>query len=91
MIREIIDNMNFNIHNKANQKIIKNLVKFNFNKEKSKNWNIEISNCCICLNNIENNEEVNFLPCEHLFHWNCCLNWLKIKNKCPICRLEIKD
>ena len=29
------------------------------------------------------------LPCEHMFHWNCCHTWLKQNNTCPVCRLEL--
>ena len=70
--------------------IIKKLKKINFNEENYKKCekNEKIS-CPICLNDIEQNEEVFIFPCEHLFHTNCALNWLKIKTECPLCRHEL--
>ena len=59
--------------------------------KKDKNGKIELPSCCICLNDIEKNEETVLLPCGHMFHWNCCLNWLKRNNTCPMCRFVIKD
>ena len=43
--------------------------------------------CPICY---ENNNEKNWveLPCRHKFHNECILEWLKIKNICPVCRQE---
>jgi hypothetical protein len=59
--------------------------------KKDKNGKIELPSCCICLDDIKKNEETVLLPCGHMFHWNCCLNWLKRNNTCPMCRFEIKD
>ena len=76
-----------------NEKAIKKLNRFILNDEKckkDKDGNIEINNCCICLNDLKKNEEVVLLSCKHIFHWNCGLNWLKIKNVCPLCRYHIK-
>ena len=59
--------------------------------KKDKKGKIELPNCCICISDIEKNEETVLLPCGHMFHWNCCLNWLKGNNTCPMCRFEIKE
>ena len=50
----------------------------------------ELPNCCICLSEIAKGQETVLLPCGHMFHWKCCLNWLKKNNTCPMCRFEIK-
>ncbi|KAM3358937.1 E3 ubiquitin-protein ligase like [Capsicum galapagoense] len=44
--------------------------------------------CVICLENI-GKEEVSCLPCSHLFHGDCIMDWLEIGHCCPICRHEI--
>ena len=58
--------------------------------KKGKNGKIELPNCCICLSEIAKGQETVLLPCGHMFHWKCCLNWLKKNNTCPMCRFEIK-
>ena len=76
-----------------NEEVIKKLNRFILNDENCKKYkdeNIEINTCCICLYDLKKNEEVVLLSCKHIFHWNCGLNWFKIKNACPICRCEIK-
>lgn len=89
--RTYLNNNNFTQPN--NEEKIKKLNKFILNDEnykKDKDGNIEINTCCICLNDLKKNEEVVLLSCKHIFHWKCGLNWLKIKNVCPMCRYEIK-
>jgi len=45
--------------------------------------------CNICLDNIIINQEVIELNCNHIFHSNCILEYLKKYNyKCPICKTE---
>ena len=58
--------------------------------KKGKNGKLELPNCCICLSEIGKGQETVLLPCGHMFHWKCCLNWLKKNNTCPMCRFEIK-
>lgn len=58
--------------------------------KKGKNGKYELPNCCICLSEIAKGQETVLLPCGHMFHWKCCLNWLKKNNTCPMCRFEIK-
>ena len=73
------------------EEILNKLNKFVFNDGiKDKDGNIDKIKCCICLNDIKKNEEVVKLPCNHIHHWNCCVNWLKYKSNCPTCRFEIK-
>ena len=83
-------NYDFSSHT-INEEILKKLNKYIFNNDKKdKDGNIDKIICCICLNDIKISDEVVKLPCNHIHHWNCCINWLKCKHNCPMCRFEIK-
>lgn len=44
--------------------------------------------CAICLEDYKNEDALSRLECSHVFH-NCCIEeWLKNKNKCPLCNFE---
>tara|TARA_B100001093_G_C26789881_1_gene998478 strand:- start:904 stop:1614 length:711 start_codon:yes stop_codon:yes gene_type:complete len=57
-------------------------------KERLRIINYETDECCICLDNIHNNN-YSILPCGHKFHFSCILYALNKKQQCPICRIEI--
>jgi hypothetical protein len=43
--------------------------------------------CCICMSDIEEGDDViNLIKCSHEYHATCIVSWLKISDKCPICR-----
>ena len=73
--------------------ILAKLKKFKLSDKyckKAKGGKLELPNCCICLNEIKKGKETILLPCAHIFHYKCCLEWLKNNNTCPMCRYEIK-
>lgn len=39
--------------------------------------------------NLGNSVTVNELPCEHYFHKDCIVEWLKRSNTCPLCRYKL--
>ena len=47
--------------------------------------NKEEIKCAICLENFSIGDKISYLPCIHFFHSSCIKNWIRIKNKCPIC------
>ncbi|KIW35688.1 uncharacterized protein PV07_02372 [Cladophialophora immunda] len=47
--------------------------------------------CSICMDNVELNNEVTVLPCNHWFHGDCVTAWLKEHDTCPHCRKPITD
>ena len=82
-----------NAHPPASEESLKKLKKFHMNEKyckKNKKGKYELPNCCICLSEIAKGEKTVLLPCGHMFHWKCCLTWLKSNNTCPMCRFEIK-
>jgi hypothetical protein len=53
--------------------------------------NEKLNKCCICLDNITNIKTIKF-GCNHQFHSNCILDWIKRdNNRCPLCREIIID
>ena len=90
------DNQQFAKKHKVNGikgSILSKLKQFKMNKKymkKGKDGKLELPSCCICLSEIEKGKETMLLPCGHMFHYKCCLNWLKNNNTCPMCRFEIK-
>jgi hypothetical protein len=54
--------------------------------EAEKDMNIK---CSICMMEIKKGNKVSKLKCEHVFHTDCVMQWLKEYNyKCPVCRKE---
>ena len=81
-------------HPPTSESALKKLKRFFLSEKyckKDKKGKLELPSCCICLNDIELKEETVLLPCGHMFHWNCCLSWLKGNNTCPMCGFVIKD
>jgi hypothetical protein len=44
--------------------------------------------CSICLETIMSND-IQCLPCTHIFHRHCISRWLEQSTSCPECRLEL--
>ena len=45
--------------------------------------------CCICLVTQNLGQRVYKLPCGHLYHPECLLDWIKRHCTCPVCRFEL--
>jgi E3 ubiquitin-protein ligase RNF115/126 len=45
--------------------------------------------CPICLSDFESKDQVISLPCGHLYHKVCGLQWLSEHNVCPTCRYKL--
>lgn len=52
---------------------------------------VQKEDCPICLNDFDDNEEVCFLDCTHMFHQNCIVEWVRKKNTCPLCRCKLYE
>jgi len=47
--------------------------------------------CCICLEKICLSDKVTRLPCAHIFHQECIVDWLTCHHcTCPVCRYELQ-
>ena len=72
----------------ASKKEIEKLKKCKINEEKIKEFGIENS-CAVCKEEFIIGEECLLMPCNHHFHGNCLIPWLKERNSCPVCRYEL--
>lgn len=59
-------------------------------KHNSKDDNINVIKCSICIENILDKDK-HITKCEHTFHKECIDKWLESNNKCPYCRTELTD
>ncbi|PQK09768.1 hypothetical protein BB8028_0002g00920 [Beauveria bassiana] len=47
------------------------------------------TDCSICMDSLTAGQVALALPCKHLFHEKCGLEWLKDHDTCPVCRAAI--
>lgn len=45
--------------------------------------------CVICMEKMEIGSEATKMPCSHVYHGSCLMNWLGVKRVCPICRFVL--
>ena len=72
----------------ASQIAVDKLKKFNITEKKLKEFGFENS-CPVCKDEFTISEECLLMPCEHHFHKDCLIPWLKERNSCPVCRFEL--
>jgi len=46
--------------------------------------------CSVCTNTVDDVSTALSLPCGHIFHARCCLQWLERDTTCPNCRAELR-
>lgn len=47
--------------------------------------------CAVCLEDFEREESVMLTPCNHMFHQDCIVPWVKSNGQCPVCRFSIGE
>ena len=72
----------------ASKKAVESLKKYKINEEKIKEFGFENS-CAVCKDEFNIGEECLSMPCNHYFHGDCLIPWLKERNSCPVCRYEL--
>ncbi|KAL3335693.1 hypothetical protein AABB24_031753 [Solanum stoloniferum] len=51
--------------------------------------NSDLSQCAVCKDGFKLDELVKQMPCKHMYHNDCILPWLEMRNSCPVCRFEL--
>ena len=89
-LEDFIDDFFYNYNYRRNKKEIKSIKK-NLSKIKYKqNINLE-ERCPICIENFKNRQTIYNLPCSHIFHVRCLNKELKNRQKCPMCRIDLRE
>lgn len=73
----------------ANPRAIEKLKREKVTEELKEKY--EALTCNICLDKYNVNDVVITLDCQHEFHEKCILEWLKLRNTCPVCRYEMES
>ncbi|KAJ9141304.1 hypothetical protein P3X46_031852 [Hevea brasiliensis] len=45
--------------------------------------------CVVCLEELEEDDDLIELPCSHLYHEDCIVKWLLSSHLCPLCRHQM--
>ncbi|KAH6791265.1 RING/U-box superfamily protein [Perilla frutescens var. frutescens] len=72
----------------AAKSVVENLPSLVLTKEDVEENNTVVV-CAVCKDEFAIGEKVIRLPCSHLYHGECILPWLSIRNTCPVCRHEL--
>jgi ribosomal protein S27E len=78
------------------ESVIRGLPKFKIDKKYLSNLEKlgeeYTKKCVICMENYKENDEVETLPCFHIFHKDCIEEWFNNNNNnCPICKNDITN
>ncbi|KAK9284399.1 hypothetical protein L1049_023570 [Liquidambar formosana] len=66
----------------------RDLARISYN-EKEKENDEDGRRCAICLEDFMPKEQVTLTPCNHMYHEDCIVPWVKSHGQCPVCRFAL--
>ncbi|KAL4454981.1 hypothetical protein ABPG74_006363 [Tetrahymena malaccensis] len=51
---------------------------------------VQEEQCSVCLIEFQENDKIRITICDHIFHSECLLQWLKSQENCPNCRKDLQ-
>jgi len=84
------ENNDLHIFKLKKDKFILNLNEFQYKHIKKYTKNKE-KKCPICLLKYKGPDIIKEFPCNHIYHKNCILKWLKKSNISPLCKYDITN
>ncbi|KAK8691475.1 hypothetical protein V6N13_074985 [Hibiscus sabdariffa] len=93
--KKVLSKLRKEIYNPIPKQMTKRLNSYYRDRNRGNEKGMEIDEdgkrCAVCLEDFEARENVMVTPCEHMFHEECILPWLKDRGDCPVCRSVISD
>ncbi|KAJ9562863.1 hypothetical protein OSB04_008023 [Centaurea solstitialis] len=96
--RKAFEKLKKEIYNPTPKKIIRRLGEFyrqnearNISGHKKQPEEDDDKKCVVCLEDFEAKEVVMVTPCNHMFHEDCIVPWVKSHGRCPVCRFSFYE
>lgn len=86
---EVNNNDGYQNENEENDESIHEIIELLPKTSIKNNSSKPKKDCIICLSEYQINDEITALPCTHIFHNSCIINWLKQNQTCPLCKYKI--
>lgn len=84
------DSMSHEKNNQSKDEVIP-LVQppgFSFNYEREASNFLREKKCCICFFPYDDDTVLHMLPCNHILHRPCLIEWYQKSATCPLCRQD---
>ncbi|EXB44305.1 E3 ubiquitin-protein ligase RING1-like protein [Morus notabilis] len=69
----------------AAKSVLEALEKFRYERSNES----DLMTCVICMEVVMNGTHLTRLPCSHVFHVDCIMEWLNDNHTCPLCRFKL--
>ncbi|KAE8692360.1 hypothetical protein F3Y22_tig00110840pilonHSYRG00157 [Hibiscus syriacus] len=93
--RKVLSKLKKEIYNPIPKQMTKRLNSYYRDKKRGNEKGTEIDEdgkrCAVCLEDFEARENVRVTPCNHMFHEECILPWVKDRGDCPVCRFVLSE